>query len=58
MYFILAADVRWGPAAIIAGRRSWAGQLGARYGRLLPPRALRALVVVVGIAAIVQLLTQ
>ncbi len=58
IYFILAADVRWGPAAIIAGASIVGGQLGARYGRLLAPRALRALIVVVGLAAIVQLLTQ
>jgi hypothetical protein len=32
------------------------GILGARVGRRLPPVALRALIVVVGIVAIVQLL--
>jgi uncharacterized membrane protein YfcA len=58
IYFIFAADVRWAPAAIIAGASIIGGQLGARYGRRLPPRGLRALIVVVGIAAIVQLLTQ
>jgi uncharacterized protein len=58
IYFILAADVRWGPAAIIAVASIVGGQLGARYGRLLAPQALRALIVVVGLAAIVQLLTQ
>jgi uncharacterized protein len=31
-------------------------QLGARYGRRLSPPALRVVIVVVGIAAIVQLL--
>jgi uncharacterized membrane protein YfcA len=30
--------------------------LGARYGRRLPPGALRLLIVVVGLAAIVNLL--
>jgi uncharacterized membrane protein YfcA len=58
IYFIFAADVRWAPAAIIAGASIIGGQLGARYGRRLPPQGLRALIVVVGIAAIVQLLTQ
>jgi uncharacterized membrane protein YfcA len=58
IYFIFAADVRWAPAAIIAGASIIGGQVGARYGRRLPPRGLRALIVVVGIAAIVQLLTQ
>jgi uncharacterized protein len=32
-------------------------QLAARYGRRLSPQALRALIVAVGIAAIVQLVT-
>ncbi len=58
IYFVLAADVQWGAAAIIAGASIVGGQLGARYGRLLPSRVLRALIVVVGVAAIVQLLTQ
>jgi uncharacterized membrane protein YfcA len=58
IYFIFAADVRWAPAAIIAGASIVGGQLGARYGRRLPPQGLRALIVVVGIAAIVQLLTE
>jgi uncharacterized membrane protein YfcA len=31
-------------------------QLAARYGRRLSPQALRAVIVVVGIAAILQLL--
>ena len=55
--FILVADVAWGPAALIAAGSVLGAQLAARYGRRLPPRALRALIVVVGIAAIVQLLT-
>ena len=58
IYFIFAADVRWAPAAIIAGASIVGGQLGARYGRLLAPQVLRGLIVVVGLAAIVQLLTQ
>jgi uncharacterized membrane protein YfcA len=32
-------------------------QLAARYGRRLSPQALRAVIVAVGIAAIVQLVT-
>ena len=56
LYFVFAAHVDWGPAAIIAGASIVGGQLGARYGRRLPPQALRALIVVVGISAIVQLL--
>jgi len=56
VYFICAADVRWLPALLIACGSIAGAQLGARYGRRLPPRALRALIVAVGISAIVQLL--
>jgi len=58
VYFIFAAHVAWGPAAIIAGTSIVGAQLGARYGRRLPQSGLRAIVVVVGIAAIVRLLTE
>ncbi|HTZ85525.1 MAG TPA: sulfite exporter TauE/SafE family protein [Solirubrobacteraceae bacterium] len=58
VYFVFAANVRWGPAAIIAGSSILGAQLGARYGRRLPPDALRALIVLVGVAAIVRLLTE
>ena len=56
LYFALVAHVAWGPAAIIAVASIVGGQLGARYGRRLPPRALRGLIVVVGTTAIVRLL--
>jgi uncharacterized membrane protein YfcA len=57
VYFIFAAHVAWAPAGIIAGGSILGAQLGARYGRRLPPAGLRALIVAVGIAAIVRLLT-
>jgi uncharacterized membrane protein YfcA len=57
VYFIFAAHVDWGPAGIIAATSILGAQLGARYGRRLPPAALRALIVVVGVTAIVRLLT-
>jgi uncharacterized membrane protein YfcA len=53
--FIFAAHVAWGPAGLIAGGSVLGGVIGARTGRRLPPTALRALIVVVGIAAIVHL---
>jgi uncharacterized protein len=56
VYFIFAAHVEWAPAAIIAVTSVIGAQIGARYGRRLHPTALRALIVVVGIAAIVDLL--
>ncbi|HEY5194155.1 MAG TPA: sulfite exporter TauE/SafE family protein [Solirubrobacteraceae bacterium] len=56
VFFILFAHIEWGPAAIIAGSSILGAQIGARYGRRLPPAALRGLIVVVGVAAIVRLL--
>jgi uncharacterized membrane protein YfcA len=56
VYFAFAAHVDWGPAAIIAGTSIVGAQLGARYGRRLPPDALRGVIVVVGVFAIVRLL--
>ena len=57
VYFMLVAHVDWAPAGIIAGASIVGGQLGARYGRRLPPAALRALIVVVGVTAIVRLVS-
>jgi uncharacterized membrane protein YfcA len=56
LYFVFAAHVDWGPAAIIACTAIVGAQLGARYGRRLPPDSLRAVIVVVGVFAIVRLL--
>jgi uncharacterized membrane protein YfcA len=56
VYFAFAAHVDWGPAAIIAGTSIAGAQLGARYGRRLPPEALRGVIVLVGVFAIVHLL--
>ena len=57
LYFVFAAHVQWAPAAIIAVTSIFGAQLGARYGRRLHPDALRALIVIVGVSAIVRLLT-
>jgi uncharacterized protein len=54
--FIFAAHVAWGAAGLIAGGSLLGGVIGARYGRRLSPVALRAIIVVVGITAIVRLL--
>jgi uncharacterized membrane protein YfcA len=56
VFFIVAAHVEWGPAAIIAVSSIVGAQVGARYGRRLPPAALRGLIIVVGVTAIVRLL--
>jgi uncharacterized membrane protein YfcA len=56
LYFVFAAHVEWAPAAIIAVCSIVGAQLGARYGRRLPAPALRAVIVAVGVFAIVRLL--
>jgi uncharacterized protein len=56
VYFILFAHIEWAPAGIIAVSSIVGGQIGAHYGRRLPPAALRGVIVVVGITAIVRLL--
>jgi uncharacterized protein len=56
--FVLVAHVAWAPAALIAVGSIAGGQVGARFGRRLPAAALRALIVVVGVTAIVVLLTR
>jgi uncharacterized membrane protein YfcA len=53
--FIFVADVAWGPVVCIAIGSIVGGQIGARYGRRLSADALRAVIVVVGLFAIVRL---
>ena len=55
--FVFAAHVAWAPAGLIAGGSVLGGVLGARIGRRLSPQVLRGVIVVVGIVAIVRLLT-
>jgi uncharacterized protein len=54
--FVFAAHIAWGPAGLIAAGSLCGGVIGARVGRRLKPAALRAVIVVVGIVAIVHLL--
>lgn len=54
--FLLVGDPAYGAAALIAVGGIAGGVLGARVGRRLGATTLRAVVVVVGLAAIVQLL--
>ena len=53
--FIIATDVDWKIVGITAVGSVIGGQVGARFGRRLDQRALRGLIVVVGIVAIVRL---
>ncbi len=55
LVFVLVADVAWEAAACVAVGAIVGGQIGARYGRRLAPGVLRVLIVVVGVAAIGQL---
>ncbi|MGI8714459.1 MAG: sulfite exporter TauE/SafE family protein [Solirubrobacteraceae bacterium] len=53
--FVFAAHVAWAPAGLIAGGSLLGGVLGARVGRRLSLPVLRAVIVIVGIVAIVHL---
>ena len=54
--FIFIADVAWLVVLLLAVGSVVGGQIGAKIGRKLPPAVLRGVIVVVGVAAIVQLL--
>lgn len=56
IFFLFVADFDWAAVGLIAAGAFLGGMLGARVGRRLPPAALRAVIVVVGTAAIVKLL--
>ena len=56
--FVLVADVAWEAVACVAAGATIGGVLGARFGRRLPAAALRAVIVAVGLAAIVLLVVR
>jgi uncharacterized membrane protein YfcA len=56
--FVFVADVAWLAVLLLAVGSVAGGQLGATVGRKLPAVWLRGVIVVVGIAAIVQLVTR
>jgi uncharacterized protein len=55
--FIAVADVDWTAAALIAVGSTIGGFVGAAFGRRLPPAVLRGVIVVVGVTAVVTMLT-
>jgi uncharacterized protein len=55
--FVIAAHIAWGAALLIAVGSTIGGFFGARWGKRLPEPALRAVIVVVGVFAIVRLLS-
>jgi uncharacterized membrane protein YfcA len=54
--FLFTGHMNWAAAGLVAAGSIIGGVLGARVGRRLSPQVLRAVIVVVGIAAIVKLL--
>ncbi|QXJ22471.1 sulfite exporter TauE/SafE family protein [Actinomadura graeca] len=53
--FVFVAHVAWTAVLLLGAGSVVGGQIGARVGRRLPPAALRAVIVVVGVAAVVKL---
>ena len=56
VFVIAAPHIAWDAVALIAAGSTLGGHLGARVGRRLPATVLRAVIVVVGLVAIVKLL--
>jgi uncharacterized membrane protein YfcA len=56
VFVVVGNKINWTAAGLIAVGSIAGGLLGARIGRRLPPTVLRAVIVVVGVAAIVKLL--
>jgi uncharacterized membrane protein YfcA len=56
LIFLFTTDVDWMIVAAIAVGSTIGGQIGSKYGRRLDPRALRGLIVVVGLTALIRLL--
>lgn len=56
--FIAVADIDWTAAGLIAAGSTVGGLIGARFGRKLPPLAMRTFIVVVGTTASAIMLMQ
>ncbi|MCX4746029.1 sulfite exporter TauE/SafE family protein [Kitasatospora sp. NBC_01287] len=56
LFFVFTASMDWLAALLVAVGSTIGGLIGARVGRKLPPTALRALIVVIGLAAVTKLL--
>jgi len=55
--FVVVAEPDWQVVVLVAVGSTIGGQVGARVGRRLSPTVLRAVIVVVGLVAVVRLLT-
>jgi uncharacterized protein len=56
LVFIVFAHVAWVAVALIAAGSTVGGLLGARFGRRLPPMALRLFVVIIGVISAIKLI--
>ena len=56
--YAVVAPISWPVVAILAVSSTIGGLLGARIGRRLSPTVLRAVIVVVGLVAIVRLVIE
>ncbi|TCP54290.1 hypothetical protein EV191_103335 [Tamaricihabitans halophyticus] len=56
LVFVLVADVAWEAVGLLAAGSIVGGMIGAKIGRKLSPTVLRAVIVLVGLAALGQLL--
>jgi uncharacterized membrane protein YfcA len=56
--FVCVTTVDWRVAGIVAAGSTVGGLLGSRYGRLLPPVALRATIAAVGLLAMADLIAR
>ena len=54
--FIMVAEVDWQAAGLIAAGSVVGGQIGATWGRRLPPLGLRIVIVIVGVVALARFL--
>ncbi|GGK03277.1 UPF0721 transmembrane protein [Streptomyces camponoticapitis] len=58
IFFLFVAEFDWTAVVLIAVGSAIGGQLGAKVGRRLSPTVMRTMIVIVGTAAIVQLVTR
>ncbi|MFI9271973.1 sulfite exporter TauE/SafE family protein [Kitasatospora sp. NPDC052896] len=56
VFFLFTTSINWSAVLLIAVGSAFGGVLGARVGRRLPPIALRTLIVLVGLVAVIKLL--
>jgi uncharacterized membrane protein YfcA len=57
LFFVLRAHIAWAPALLLAAGSITGGQLGATFGRRIPARGLRAVIVLVGTVVAIALWT-